>query len=264
MTEVKYTFTSPVRNALVITPTIGKETLATATQFVNNQSTNHEVSHLMVVDGVGYHGEVLRHRTNMEDVNKQKYLVLPWNVGKDGGSWYGHRAYAAVAHLIPQKFDYVFLLDEDNWFRDDHIESCIELMEANPDLHFCHSLRTVYNTLTHGPCHGSTVKVRDDCESLGKWTIYLDSNAHLVDTSSYCFRRDFFRQVGHIWDFGWGGDRRFFNAMMKAGARYDCTGKYSLCYRTDGNNGSVTMDFFKEGNRIMKEKYPNGYPWSKE
>lgn len=254
---MKYTFVDR-KNVLVITPTVVRNTLRDCCESVTNQT--YEVDHLLVTDGID---DVREESLNIMFEkgyirrSKTKVLNLPWNVGKDGGSWYGHRVYASVPKLIPQKYDYIMFLDEDNFFQPEHVETCVEMMDNNPQLHFCYSLRRVVDI-------NGKFLIDDNCESLGKWPVYVDPKGEnfLVDTSSYCFRRDFIRSACHVWDHGWGGDRRFFHAV-KDQTNHDNTGKYTLNYRLDGNEGSVNKSFFDNGNLVMKEKYGT-YPWSKE
>ena len=85
---------------------------------------------------------------------------------------------------------------------------------------------------------------------------------YLIDTSSFCFTRKFIQETCHLWHSGWGGDRRYLYAV-KDQAKYDTNGKYTLCYRLDGNEGSVTEAFFNEGNKTQENYYEGKYPWQK-
>jgi hypothetical protein len=85
---------------------------------------------------------------------------------------------------------------------------------------------------------------------------------YLIDTSSFCFKREFIQQTCHLWHFGWGGDRRYFYTV-KGGAKYDTNGKHTLCYRLDGNPKSVTKEFFETGNKTQEAYYGGNYPWLK-
>lgn len=74
--------------------------------------------------------------------------------------------------------------------------------------------------------------------------------------------------VGHIWDFGWGADRRFYTIVKEEikHNNYSCTGKHTLCYRLGGNEGSVQKEFFIEGNEKMLHKYQSAdkMPWHQQ
>ena len=47
-------------------------------------------------------------------------------------------------------------------------------------------------------------------------------------------------------------------------AKYDTSGKHTLCYRLDGNPNSVNKEFFDGGNAESEKNYPNGFPWKQK
>jgi hypothetical protein len=162
---------------------------------------------------------------------------------------------AGFGHLI--NHDYVLFLDQDNWFKPEHVDSLINIIESK-NLDWAYSLRQIYDK-------DKNYVTDDNCESLGRWPAWVGEDVYLIDTSSYCFKTSFYRQVCHIWDFGWGGDRRFYN-ILKDNIKHDnyvCTGEYTLSYRLGGNEGSVNREFFDEGNKKMHTKYAGKYPWIK-
>ncbi len=181
--------------------------------------------------------------------NYVKILQLPENTGANG--FYGHRIYAAASHLI--NTDYVLYLDQDNWFDIDHVATQVAAIESN-GWQWGHSLRKIVDK-------NGTHLCLDDCESLGRWPIYLSNDHHLVDTSSFCIKREVIVQIGSVWHWGWGGDRRFLSAISQHFPQWGTTGKYTLNYRLDGNPNSVNKEFFDNGNRIMYERYNGNYPW---
>lgn len=234
----------------VITPTIGSKYLRQAIESVNKQ-TYKNINHLIVVDGPGYMDEVKRHIP--ENI---KITITPQNTG--GGGFYGHRIYAAYPHLVNE--DYIAFLDEDNWWDENHIQSLVSKIE-DKNLDWAYSLRKVYvndDYLDH-----------DCCESIGRWPIYFskeDNPQHLVDTSSYCFKREFLVQLCQYWNYGWGGDRRFFNILTKHlnHTNFDTTGLHTLNYRLPDMQKAYggDMEFFKRGNEIVKKYYGGKYPWN--
>ena len=237
---------------LVITPTTGSPELADAVQSVLGQ-VGRDVEHLLVVDGVQFSSKVDEVLNNAGIITggKVKRIDLPFNTGKDG--FYGHRIMAGFGHLI--NHDYVLFLDQDNWFESDHVESLINIIESK-ELDWAYSLRQILDK-------DKNYITDDNCESLGRWPAWVNENAHLIDTSSYCFKTSFFRQVCHIWDYGWGGDRRFYT-ILKDHIKHDnyaCTGRHTLSYRLGGNEGSVNREFFDEGNKKMHTKYAGKFPW---
>jgi glycosyltransferase involved in cell wall biosynthesis len=238
----------------VITPTIGSPKLKDAIESVKNQT--YKCKHLLVVDGEEYWRSACQYVDEM-NTGGATMTVSPENTGKTGGNFYGHRIYAAYPHLLNS--DYILFLDEDNWYESNHVETLVKTIEAK-NLDFAYSLRQIYDNGRHFRCN-------DNCESLGKWEIFNSRQSphgkqYLIDTSSFCFKREFIQKTCHLWHSGWGGDRRYFYAV-KEHAKYDTNGKYTLCYRLDGNEGSVTEQFFIEGNKTQENYYEGKYPWQK-
>ena len=238
------------KTVTVITPTIGSPKLKDAIESIKNQT--YKCKHLIVIDGV-------EHARNVPPPNGIDFNVCftPENTGKTGGNFYGHRIYAGVPHFIST--DYVFFLDEDNWYEPNHVETLVKTIE-DKGLDFSYSLRKIFSPTKEYLCD-------DNCESLGKWEIFMSRNSphgkqYLIDTSSFCFKREFIQKTCHHWHSGWGGDRQYLYAV-KDHAKYDTNGKHTLCYRLDGNPNSVTQDFFRVGNKTQNEYYGGKFPWVK-
>ena len=227
----------------VITPTIGTTKLEDAMLSVSKQ-TYKNLKHLVVVDGSKF----------LDDFNKNMGIraysdynaivsVSPENTG--GGGFYGHRIYAGYAHLVNS--DYIFFLDEDNWYEPDHVETLVEVLEQGNQ--FAYSLRKIFDTDKNYIC--------DD-----KWPIFFSEDQYLIDTSAFAFRREFLIQTSQLWHHGWGGDRRYYGFVRNE--KHDTNGKHTLCYRLDGNQGSVNEKLFIDGNKVMSERYNNNFPWVKK
>jgi len=237
-----------LNNALVIIPTTGDEIVANAIKSVLQQTV--DVDLLLVCDGDNFKSAVENIVTEFYD-DRIKSCYLPFNTG--GGGFYGHRVMAAFGHLIPH--EYVLFLDQDNWFQPDHVEKCLaEIKRFNFD--YVYSLRRIHDMNGNYVCD-------DNCESLGRWPVWVNEDAFLVDTSSYCYKTEFFSQVSYLWHHGWGADRRFFTILKDhfKHKNFGCTGHYTLNYRCGGNEGSVQPEFFLQGNAQMEEKYKGKYPW---
>ena len=246
------------KQVTVITPAIGKVQLKQACESVAKQ-TYKNIKHLIVIDGPEYWSDVIYDKISIDmDKSNLQITVTPHNTGR--GKFYGHRIYAAYPHLV--EGDYVAFLDEDNWWKENHIEKLIDKIEEK-NLDWAYSLRDVYD-------NEDKFLDNDCCESIGKWPIFQslgsNSEAHLVDTSSYCFRRDFLIQVSQHWHSGWGGDRRFYNILTKHlnHTNFDTTGLHTLNYRLPDIQKAYggDMDFFKRGNEIIKTYYGGKYPWN--
>jgi len=252
---MKYNFVTSPKTVTVITPTIGSPKVLDAILSIKNQTYGH-IEHLIVVDGPEHQKKFTDNFAYDDDL--LNYITLttsPFNTGKVGDGFYGHRIYAAYPHLINS--DYIFFLDEDNWYAPDHIESLVKVLETNK---FAYSLRQIYDEDKNYLCD-------DNCESLGKWPIYFTYDAaekhYLIDTSSFAFRREFLIGCAHLWHHGWGGDRRFYNFIRKT-EEHDTNGKHTLCYRLDGNPNSVNKEFFEKGNEEQYKRYFGVYPWIKD
>lgn len=247
-------------SVVVITPSIGKATLADAVESVRNQTFNN-VIHLIVADGEDdYYGKALHITHRFADHgNKLRFTSTPWNTG--GKGFYGHRIYAAYPHLMDA--DYIMFLDEDNWYKPNHIETLVNTIEASPEANFAYSLRSIYDA-------NGEYLLDDNCESLGKWPIWVqaDQPNYLIDTSSFLFKRDFIQKTCHNWHWGWGGDRHYLYSVIDTSRpildhSFVCSGLHTLAYRLDGNPNSVSEEFFIQGNASTAHRYEGGFPWIK-
>ena len=231
----------------VITPSVASKKLKDAVESVKSQT--YPCKHLVVLDGPDIY-------TDIKQDDKLNIVKLTENTGANGFN--GQRIYAAYPHLVNS--EYIAFLDEDNWYQPDHIETLVKTIERH-NLDFAYSLRQIYNPEKKYLCN-------DDCESLGKWEIFMSRKSphgkqYLIDTSAFLFKRDFIQKTCHLWHSGaWGEDRRYYYAV-KDHARYDTNGKYTLCYRLDGNPNSVTKEFFDAGNKTQFDYYEGKYPWVK-
>lgn len=236
------------KQVAVITPTIGKPELEEAMISVQKQ-TYGNIQHVIVVDGEKFMTSVIG---SCHYAPNTQVVHTPTQTGL--GGYYGHRIYAAYSHLV--NADYIFFLDEDNWWDENHVESLVNLLEEK-NLDFAHSLRKVYINREY---------LADDCcEAIGRWPIAWsrgENPEHLVDTSSYAFRKTWLTNFCQLWHHGWGGDRRFF-MLTKDQAKYDTTGLHTLNYELPNMDKAYggEKDIFEKYNQIMLEKYSGKYPW---
>jgi glycosyltransferase involved in cell wall biosynthesis len=237
------------KSVTVITPTIGSKKLADAVESVSKQ-TYKNLKHLVVVDGPEFFSKAVENTPISLDSNVILHS-LPFNTGCGSQGFYGHRIYAGIPHLVNS--DYIFFLDDDNWYEPDHVETLVDVLDKGHD--FAFSLRKIFDKNRNYICD-------DNCESLGKWPIYFTHHdpQYLVDTSSFAFNRQFLNKTSHLWHFGWGGDRRFFS-LIKDKSNHDSSRKHTLCYRLDGNEGSVKESFFINGNQNQNVTYNGKLPW---
>ena len=227
----------------VVTPTIASEHLAKCIDSVDKQ-TYENIVHYIFIDGCQYEPKA---REMLVGSSKTRMIELEENVGK---GWYGHRVYAACSFLV--NADVICYLDEDNFFEPNHIETVVKKLQEGND--WVYSLRNIHDKEGKFLCE-------DNCESLGKWPVYFNSEVHHIDTSCFAVRRDVAVRIGHAWYGQWGADRQFFGALKNHFPKYSCTNQYTTNYRLDGNENSVNEEFFIEGNKINSEKYQGNFPW---
>jgi len=233
--------------ATVVISSTGSDTLADAIGSVLTQ-THRNTTTWVVVDGPEFADKAKAITDRYPTV---KTMVLPENTGAQG--FYGHRIYAATSFLI--NTDFVLFLDQDNYFKPNHIASQIDNC-LNHGLDWSYSLRGIYDK-------GGNYLLDDNCESLGAWPIYISDKHHLVDTSCYCIKREVITRMGGAWYGGWGWDRQFYAAMQHHFPKFRTTGLHTLCYRLDGNPNSVNAEFFVHGNAEMQKKYGTTFPWNR-
>jgi glycosyltransferase involved in cell wall biosynthesis len=227
----------------VVTPSIGNRHLIDCVKSVDKQ-TYKDLTHYIFIDGYEHRENVFN---TCEGSSKTKFVILEENVGK---GWYGHRVFAACSFLVDA--DIIVYLDEDNWFDPCHVEKLVSKINEGND--WAYSLRKIYDKDGNFLCE-------DNCESLGRWPVYFNSEVFHIDTSSFAVKRDCAVRVGHAWYGQWGADRQFFSNLSKFFPKFDCTNAHTSCYRLDGNPNSVTKDFFDKGNEVIQQKYGNNFPW---
>ena len=240
------------KSVVVVTPTVGSAKLADAVESVANQ-TYKNLTHLLVIDGAKEYLEQFNKNLVHQDKDNWnlEFMFLPYNTGANGFN--GQRIYASIPHLV--NADYVFFLDEDNWYEPDHVKTLVSKIEEE-NLDWAYSLRKAYTP-------DKQYIADDNCESLGKWPIYFTHNdpQYLIDTSTFAFKRQFIKATCHLWHSGaWGEDRRFFYAI-KDKSKWNTTGKHTLCYRVDNNPNSVNEEFFVKGNAEQLAHYKGQLPW---
>jgi hypothetical protein len=105
----------------------------------------------------------------------------------------------------------------------------------------------------------------DDCESLGQWPTWNDSNTHLIDVNCYMLRRDLAMTTSPLWY------RRFRDEenpdfllcrlLLQNHPRCATSGRYTVNYRVGMSPDSVQAGFFLHGNAVMQQRYAGPPPW---
>lgn len=232
----------------VVTPTIGQQQFSKCLDSVQQQDYENLI-HYVFLDGQEHYDKIHPMLYQASGKRTIKTISLEDNVGK---GWYGHRVYAACSYLV--NADIIMYLDEDNWYEPNHVSSLVDVI-VNQKTDWAFSLRKIYDKSENYLCE-------DNCESLGNYSAVFNENRYHIDTSCFAVKRDIALRIGHTWYAQWGGDRVFYANINKHFPNYKGSGKYTLCYRTDGNEGSVNKNYFEYGNRIMSNRYNNSYPWA--
>lgn len=236
---------SKIPSTVVIVPTVGSPELTQCVTSVLEQTYGNTTC-LVVVDGVDFVPTVVE---RLAGISGYEMLTLPYNTGAGGHN--GQRIRASIPALVPH--DVVLFTDEDNWFESNHVETCVASLAQGSQ--WCYSLRQIASK--EGKVLGP-----DNCESLGRWPVWVSDQHFMVDTSCYCLPREIAARMGPAWlTGGWGEDRQFYANLSRFFPDFACTGSYTVNYRLGGNPNSVNWEFFQQGNVKMAERYPEGLPW---
>lgn len=239
--------------AVVITPTTGIPELADSIKSVATQT--QKVDHYIIIDGMEHAEKALE--ICKQNPYGQKVVMLPENTGKpekhwkgEGASFWGHRIYIAMSYLV--NHDYLFFLDQDNWYEPEHCEVMLRNMEENNSM-WCYSLRNIANW-------AGEFQFRDDCDSLG-----IFPNRSLIcfaDMNCYCFRTGYASEVMQKHYSNYHFDRQLFASSfngLEDPRAASATGLYTVNYRA---TDSAIEHWFKPGLQEIKRYYGDNKPWS--
>ena len=212
------------KSAGIVIPTTGNPIVFNAVKSALNQSYENVIVYL-VIDGKEYSS--IQHQ--ITEHPKLKVYYLPENTGKNGQN--GHRIYSAFSFLV--NTDYIFYLDQDCFYDNNHVQSCDETLESN-NYDWVYSLRKIVNNKGEYICN-------DDCESLGPYTPLFDYN--LVDTNCYALKIEIARLVAPHFIGTWGHDRRYLAILLEHFKHFTGTGQYTVNYRMGGFDNKVKEGF---------------------
>ena len=221
-----------MRTVAVVTATTGRRELEQTIESVAKQT--YPCKHYVFFDGV-----------QTRPLPSQVLVTsLPVKTGANGMLNGGINAAGA---FIAQE-DLICWVDDDNWLEPNHVESLVEAMGQN---RWAYSLRNLVE-------QDGTFWDRDDGESLGPWTGFVDANCYMVT------RRNLATVVAPQW-YTMGnnginmGDRAMYAALSRLPA--NCTGEYTVNYRINARHN--VKDFFARENAKMREKFKDQLPWRK-
>src|SRR5580658_547253 len=238
----------------IITPTIGGPQLRRAINGVQLQSYA-KLEHIIVVDGP-QGAKAAKAAIPAHPRHPCHVIQLPFNTGRDGFN--GHRIYGAAVFLANGR--YVAFLDEDNWFEPRHIELLMERIESR-GLEWSYTLRNLVD-------RDGRFLMRDNCESLGRWSPWDEPARHLVDMNCYMLRRDIAIALSPVlyrrYPDESGPDFVLCELLLERRKRFDTTGRFTVNYTVGSTPNSVPAEFFVAGNAAMRRRYPKRLPWTRE
>lgn len=239
---------APLVTAII--PTTGAPVVRQAIESALQQ-THAPLELLLVADGPDAARRLPEVAGKLLDHPRVRRLDLPYNTGADGFN--GHRIYGAVAFLA--RGGWLALLDEDNWWSDDHVEALVDLV-AEKDLEWAFSLRDVH-------ADDGTFVAPDDCDSLGQWPSVVGRN--VLDTSTTLVRTDIAVGLAHTWYRRYGDilspDVAITSALLNQRKRYGWTGCSTLRYRLRGPVAGPAARRFISANAEMRRTVSGPLPW---
>lgn len=250
---------SDTQTAAVIIPTTGRPTLRRAVESVLAQ-THGETVAVVVVDGPQFGPAVIEALGELLPNPRIQLMPLPQNTG--AGGYQGHRIYGSVPHLLGQ--DWIFYLDDDNWFEPDHVAECIGACVEN-GLSWCATLRNVVDA------DGQFVCV-DECESLAVVPTWFNGAMHHVDTSCYCLSRAVAIQLAQHWHRphlphdadpakSVSPDAAICNVLRQDAPRFALIAKPTVNYTLGSRDITPTREFFLNGNAATRKRLGGKLPW---
>lgn len=240
----------------IVTASTGRDSLLRCIASVAHQ-THANIQHLIFADGPPAHSKVkqIGYNASIKSFHRHEIINMPRAIGID--RWNGHRMYGAANYIADG--EYIMYLDDDNYIDENHVKSCLD---AVGKLGWAYSLRKIVD-------QNGVILCNDDCESLGPdYPTVLNQDDRLVDVNCYFLHKKLAVYVSPVWhrkarEPGVPEVDRALVQVLKQATPGVGTGKYTVNYVVDSTGLSVSGDFFARGNQIMKDRYPDGFPWRK-
>lgn len=250
---------SDQQTAAVIIPTTGRATLRRAVQSVLDQTFRNVVA-VVVVDGPQFGPATIEALDGMLPNPRIQLMPLPQNTGANG--YQGHRIYGSVPQVVNQ--DWIFWLDDDNWFEPDHVAECVGSCVEH-GLSWCATLRNIYEP------DGAFLCV-DECESLAVVPTWFNPSQHHVDTSCFCLSREVAIQLSMHWHRPHlpfdsdpakyvSPDTAICQVLRADAPRYALVAKPTVNYTLGSRDITPKPEFFTTGNVVMRKRYGGKLPW---
>ena len=165
----------------------------------------------------------------------------------------GRRLFAAAPALVNE--DVLFMLPDDDWFKPNHVESLMRLIDAGND--WAYSLMSVYD-------QSGEFLFDDICECLGELHPSWNTGKGFAPTGSIAMKTSLYANLSNCYNYrGFGPDRVFYDTAKQFYPKFASSGLHTNCFRLGGNETSSSRQFFEHGNRVMMERYNGKMPWRK-
>lgn len=231
----------------VITSTIGRPELKQCIESVQAQTYPH-IKHMVFVNGPKYGNKAAHILSQYRRVNA---IYLPEETGDYGMGGSMADVFAAAPFLTNS--DFIFYLDDDNFYAPNHVESVMDMIVGN-NLEWAYSLRKLVSP------SGDFIADDNWC-SLGHYPI-ISTTDYLVDNSCFAVSRKLATRYGLAWTARpFVSDRCFCMALKESGARCGCTGLYTVNYRIGTGSCPNNPDIFLKNDETLRRAFPDGFPW---
>lgn len=240
--------------ATVITSTIGRPELRQTIESVRAQ-TWPSVRHHVYVNGPKYHESA---RAILADYPGVTAFYMPEETGDYGTGGSMADVFAAGAFLT--RSDWIFYLDDDNFYEPDHIESVLSFAERE-QLEWAYTLRKLVDKSGAYICD-------DDWVSLGRYKPRNGSEdgTRIIDNSCFAVTRKLAQRYALAWTaLPIVADRCFQMALTENGHRHGCTGRSTVNYRLGTGTANATTEQVLATRALVDAERPaGGFPWRKE
>ena len=233
--------------AAVVTVTSGREELEKCVESIEAQTYPVAMHHIVTDAIVSFNDYLAMRKRYCSD----KRSVSFWD-GRIGGlGLEGRRLFAAAPYLVNE--DVLFMLPDDDWFKPNHVESLMSIIEDGKD--WAYSLMSVYD-------RDANFLFDDVCECLGELHPSYNTGVGFAPTGSIAMRTQHYCNLTNAYNYrGFGPDRVFYDAAKQFYPNFASSGQHTNCFRLGGNETSSNKAFFEQGNKIMLEKYNGKLPW---
>lgn len=233
----------------VITSTIGRPELRQCIESVKAQT--YPAEHYIFVNGRERRGPA--QSVLLDFAGQVSPFFLPDETGDYGHGPSMAGVFAAAPFLTSA--DWIFYLDDDNFYDPNHVASIMAMVEENA-LGWAYSLRRWVAK------DGSPI-CDDDWGSIGHG-VAIGIEQNLVDNSCYAISRPLAQRLALAWTAAPRvADRCMFIALKESGVRAGCTGLSTVNYRIGTGTAQFTPENIIETAEMVRETMPNGFPWRK-